>query len=409
MSVKRQIRLDSVGARVARLDVHRETISNIEITQQGFLRIPATVTRIGVFTYRRFDGTIIRELRSGEEVHKKESLDTLMGVPVTIDHPGLVTPGNVADFQVGFTGESIEPVGDLVNGFLTVQRADAIAGVQSKKLKEISPGYTCIVDPTPGVFNGERYDQKQTSIVYNHVALGEPGWGRQGPEVSLRTDAAVSGIENLPTPARGIEEKRIMETKIIRITLDGVPYELEIPAALAPTLEASINKVEKERNDAKEMLAKTEGEKAVVEKELKETKERLDSATKPEAIEKIVTERVAVIAKAKVLAPKLKMDGLTLDEIRKEALVVSGYKRETLDSKESGLPGFVAGVFEFAKTPEIDPTTVINNGFPVVNFHQDSNDDDDDGKKKEQREDSSSDAAYQRMCERNRIAWEPKN
>lgn len=407
MSVKRQIRLDSAGARVARLDIHRETISSIEVTQQGFLKIPATVTRTGLFTYRRFDGTIVRELRSAEEVLKKDSLDTLMGIPVTIDHPGLVTPSNVADFQVGFTGESVEPVGDLVNGSLTVQRADAIAGVQAKKLKEISPGYTCIVDPTPGVFNGERYDQKQTNIVYNHIALGAPGWGRQGPEVSLRTDAAVSGIENLSTPVRGIEEKRKMETKIVRFTLDGVHYELEVPTALAPTLETSIQKVEKERLDAKEMLAKTEGAKAVVEKELKKTKERLDAATKPEAIEKIVTERVAVIAKAKAMAPDLRTDGLTLDEIRKEALVASGFERTTLDSKESG---FVAGAFEFAETPEASTTTVINNGFPVVNFHQDGGNEDEKKGGKEVREDAeSSDAAYQRMCERNRIAWEPKN
>src|SRR5690606_28507268 len=49
--------------------------------------------------------------------------------------------------------------------------------IESGERKEISLGYKCQLDPTPGTWNGESYDAVQKNIVVNHVALGPKGWG----------------------------------------------------------------------------------------------------------------------------------------------------------------------------------------------------------------------------------------
>ena len=79
--------------------------------------------------------------------------------------------------------------GDFVSCEVRIQDADAIKDVEDGRLCEVSCGYTCRLDNTPGVYNGEPYDCIQRHIRYNHAAIGPKGWGRAGSEVRLRMDA----------------------------------------------------------------------------------------------------------------------------------------------------------------------------------------------------------------------------
>ena len=73
-----------------------------ERTTEGFLKGRAIVTSIGVFTYKRKDGTIQRELRLPEEVFSMETLNSMKLKPVTLNHPTeLVTSDNADKLQVG--------------------------------------------------------------------------------------------------------------------------------------------------------------------------------------------------------------------------------------------------------------------------------------------------------------------
>lgn len=393
MIVHRENRFDKSDnlIREIRLDISQNSISSIEVTSQGFLKIPATLTRVGVLEYQRADGSTVRELRPPEEVLKAESLATLKGAPVTEDHRGMINPSNVSEFQTGAVGETITSNDFLVDGVLTIQRADTIRAVQSKKLRELSPGYTCRIDKTPGDWNGERYDQIQRDIVYNHVALGPKGWGRSGPEVSLRMDAAVSGVENKQPEIKGEET---IKMKKITFRLDGVTYTLEVPEGLADTLSASLEHIEQERADAKDAAAKAEGAIDAAAKEVAELQEKFDAAISPEAIENAVNARIAVIERAKELSPEIKCDGLSLSEIRKEALVASGFVRETLDSKEDA---YVEGAFESAKAPKTSGPKARPGVSPEPR---------DDAKDKEVRVDA--EASRTKMMERNRNAYLPK-
>lgn len=164
-------------------------IAGVKRTPQGGLDIPANLTRTGVFLYMQPDGTVRREYRPPSEVFNEDSLVTLRGAPATIGHPGLVNPDTWGNVTVGHVADDVKASGRFVDSRVRVQRGDALKKVESKELVELSCGYVCDMDPTPGVTpQGEKYDAVQRNIRYNHVALLPRGGGRAGEDVKLRMD-----------------------------------------------------------------------------------------------------------------------------------------------------------------------------------------------------------------------------
>lgn len=188
-------------------------------TPQGGLKLPAYVTRTGVLTYRNPDGTVVRELRHPDDVFKADSLATLAGAPVTIGHPGKVTPDNHGKHAAGHVGDQVEQKEDrFVATTLYVQDAKAVKGVETGGLLELSCGYDCDAIPEKGEYNGEKYDARQTNIVYNHVALLPKDHGRAGSDVRIRFDGLTADevctdtVAKLsPLPAMNEFEKKIAE------------------------------------------------------------------------------------------------------------------------------------------------------------------------------------------------------
>jgi len=180
-------------------------ISSVQKLPAGGRCIPAALTRVGIFPYKRPDGSIRRELRHPDEVFNLDSLASLAQAPVTALHPpDMVTASNWKKFSVGHVGETVKHDGKLVTANLTVQDEEAIKKIDAGDRKEISCGYTCDLEYTPGTFNGERYDAVQRSIRYNHAAIGPAQWGRAGSEVALRLDSedATCHFDN-QTPNQG--------------------------------------------------------------------------------------------------------------------------------------------------------------------------------------------------------------
>lgn len=162
-------------------------IDSIQRTEQGALKVTANLTKTGVFDYRLPNGETIREYRPPEEVFGHQALDSLHGSPVTLLHPGeFVTTGNWDLLAVGSV-ISVEKNEPYVTGTLLVHDARVIDKIEAGELKEISCGYSADIVPAPaGV---EHYDAVQTSLNYNHAAIGPAQWGRLGSDVSLRLDA----------------------------------------------------------------------------------------------------------------------------------------------------------------------------------------------------------------------------
>lgn len=263
-------------------------------TPQGGLKLDAWPTRIGVLTYQNQDGSVTRELRHPDEVFAPASLATMQHAPLTDLHPlGRVDAQNYVALSRGHVTSDVAVADDKVHVAATVlvQDADMLRMIDRGERKELSCGYACELDATPGEYEGERYDSVQRGIVYNHVALLPSGAGRAGPTAALRLD----GLCVVAT-----DRKDSKDMKTVRI--DGKDYEVGSDLHLSKLDEQRdlAVKVEKDRADG---LAS----------ELKTTKEKLDAAelaAKPEAIAARVAERVSLERFAsKVLGSKYSADG----------------------------------------------------------------------------------------------------
>lgn len=156
------------------------------------ISVPARMTRVGVLTYRQPDGSIRKEFRPPEEVFHPDSLASLAHATVTDDHPAKVTRDNWQKVAIGHVAGQVHQDGKFVAGDIHINHGPAIDKAQAEQLAELSCGYQCRLDPTPGMFEGEPYDAVQRDIRYNHLAAGPVGWGRAGGEVRMRMDSADS-------------------------------------------------------------------------------------------------------------------------------------------------------------------------------------------------------------------------
>lgn len=357
------VRLDDsttpVSAVVAALRFDAGTLGKVERTPTGGVRVPAHVTRVGVLTYVRRDGTTVREYRPADEVFHADSLATLADAAVTVAHPpaGKVTPETFRTDAVGYVREPGRADGHLVRAQLVLQDAAAIARVDAGELVELSCGYACVIDPTPGVTpDGERYDQVQRAIRYNHVALLPRGGGRAGPDVRLRLDGAcVEVVERTLTSGAPPAEHRNDTMKTERI--DGVDYEIGSVAWAQA----------RERRDARiaENIAALEAGKKAAEVKAAEQSARADASEarvrsleqelSPARLDARVAERAALLEKVRPVLGAEKLDGKSDIEVMTLALakLSPDFKADAIDASQRDV--YVRARFDaeirHAKTP----------------------------------------------------------
>jgi len=275
-------------------------------TPQGGLRVPASLTRSGVFIYHRADGSEVREYRPEEEVFKADSLATLAGAPVTEQHPSvMVKADNFQKFAKGHVGDGVVRNGERVGATLYVQDGKLVSAIERGDMREVSCGYTCDVVDEPGVTaTGEKYDRIQRDISYNHVAIVPKG--RAGSSVRLHLDAA----DNVIVP----DEPAPQEKDMTKERIDGVDYDV----GTEPHKDAIKRRdaAEKARKDAEDALR---AERDTLKGKVGELEKKLDEM--PAKIAEQAKERAALEQKARaVLGGETKLDGLTDLEVRKLTL-----------------------------------------------------------------------------------------
>jgi len=169
----RAVRLDSIPLGAA------------HFTPEGFLRDKPILTSIGIFEYATSDGSVRRELRLPEEVFSPESLKSYKAKPVCLTHDaGLLDKSNTVENSIGtILSEGIRD-GNDVRAEIVIYDPDK---VKRSQMRELSVGYELDVDPTPGVWHGERYDAVQRNIVVNHLAIVENA--RAGEQARLNMDS----------------------------------------------------------------------------------------------------------------------------------------------------------------------------------------------------------------------------
>lgn len=251
-------------------------------THEGFLQGRAAVTNIGVFPYPQPDGTVRYELRCPDEVFKPESFMTLEGKPLTNDHPEEgVKPGTAQSLTVGsISCPGTDPYRVYANVSIIVQKA--IEAVQGGK-RALSCGYTCDLDPTPGVWMGVAYTHIQRNIRYNHVALVDKG--RAGDDAVLRSDGSTS-INIITKPTKGNTMRKIRLDNGVEAEAD------ELVIAALDSAKSDAKKSKEEADKAKDAAKSKDEEMDKATKELDKAKGELDAAKeKVKALEEKLKEK----------------------------------------------------------------------------------------------------------------------
>lgn len=161
-------------------------IDAIEATSGRFIG-RATLAKEGVYTYVDGDRTW-REFVPMSTLTNPAWLDSLRLAPVTLNHPVRpVNRDNARQLAVGSIGETVVRLQDMIGSSITIWDGLAIDAAMTTH-REVSLGYECDLDPTPGTWHGIAYDSVQVARRANHVALVDRG--RHGPDVRVQTDGA---------------------------------------------------------------------------------------------------------------------------------------------------------------------------------------------------------------------------
>lgn len=304
---------------VARYD--RGSVEKTVVTDEGYLRGEAIVTRAGVFLYQNPDGTVRRELRHPDEVFIQDSLHSMQLRPITNGHPAerLVTAENAKKLAIGFTGENIRTDGHYVIAPLVITDKKGVDIITYNNRRELSLGYTVDLLEEAGTYNGEPYTHRQTNIRYNHLAIVDRG--RAGPEARIHLDAQ-DAEEIVREDIINNKEIEMNEEKLGIVTLDGIEYKTP------PEVMNAYKKAQKECETLKLKLDEKikETEKTLAEKDaLKEKVEELESVNMDEAIQEAVKSRVQLINKAQQVlgnaASEVHMDSMSNIDIMKQVVM----------------------------------------------------------------------------------------
>lgn len=322
--------------RVTRIDVGR--LDKFERTPTGGLRIPARLTRVGVLSYTLPNGEVVRELRPAEEVFDAASIASFEDGAVTDLHPAAnVTPETWGRDAVGSV-RNVRRDGEFLVGDVLVQSARQIAKVEAGELREVSSGYTVELDRTPGTFEGEPYDVVQRQIRYNHAGLGPAGWGRAGPEVALRLDAAHELIKGADAPKQNTRSETMAT-----VHLDGIDHEVGSTGHIQ-ALEQRASKAAAERDELRGRHDAAVETIATLTKERDTARADAKEAGSQKNIDDAVTARVGLIDRARrVLGADFDGSGMSDGDVMVAALDSKGVK---LDEEAAENGDYVRGRFE---------------------------------------------------------------
>lgn len=284
------------------------SLTDAKITGEGYLVADAYVARgnnIQTYLARELGLTDraptdkVRVFRPADEVFALDSLKTIVGRPITLDHPPEdVTADNWAKYAKGDVGSDIMRDGDRVRLSLKVMDAAAVRSMKTDR-QQFSLGYKAEIFMEDGEFEGEPYDAVARGYKYNHLAACRVARG--GSDLRIVD-------ERSPQPG---------ENKMKTIMVDGIPV-----ADVSPAAEAVIDRLTNQLKDSATSLTALQtangeltaqvgvkdGEIAALKKSVE------DAALTPEKLDIAVQARALIVDTAKKVIgdsfdPKGKTDG----------------------------------------------------------------------------------------------------
>lgn len=303
----------------------REFIANLKRLPQGELELIAQdksevdangwreisdnpISKVGVFPYLGKnlppmpDGTkpdpdrVYKVYRPAEELSNPETIESFKLVPWINGHTMLGDKGVPAEKKGigGVLGEQVyyDDEDEMMKGNLKIFADSLDAAIENGKV-DLSLGYTCTYDWTPGTWKNLTYDLVQRNIRGNHIALVDEG--RMGKEVRVQDNADIHEEFLVTFDAKDIimteEEKKAAEEKAKK--------EAEEKAAA--------DKKAKDEAEAKEKADKEEKEKKDTEDD---DDDKAEESVEKEKIAQDAIDAAVARALAKDRAERNKRDAL---------------------------------------------------------------------------------------------------
>lgn len=317
-------------------------LQNVRRLADGYVATEAFAVRTGIQLYRgdevgRPEQAVVRVYRSEDEVRAPASLATFSHAPITLGHPkDAVTADNWKELSVGEVSTEAQWQDGKIKLPLILKDAQAIDFIFKSDTRELSAGYTCELDPTPGVTaDGEPYDMQQRNIRVNHLAIVKRG--RAGSDCRI-------GDEWGPTPVTQGEgptmKTIVLGDKAVQVADDAEQVVKDHVAALTAKL-----------SEADKQLATKDAEIAALKAQVP-TADQLDAR---------VEARTALIAKVHTIDAKLETKGVS-DAALMRAAAVKHYGEHIKDKSDD----YIATAFELIPVQAKDAAPQRKAGDPIV-------------------------------------------
>ncbi len=184
---------DDKGETFKIYDEEPDTARNSDLN--GWTEIKGNpISKVGVFPYSGAQispdlepDRIYQVYRPEEELSNTETINSFKLLPWTDEHAmlGSEDEGMLPAEKKGIHGVIGEDV-YFDDGYLKANIkifSEKLAHLIEQGKKQLSIGYRCLYDLTPGVYNGQQYDAVQRSIRGNHLASVDEG--RSGSDVAV--------------------------------------------------------------------------------------------------------------------------------------------------------------------------------------------------------------------------------
>ena len=310
----------------------------------GFVTIKGNpISKEGVFEYSGAQighddaDRIFKVYRPGEELADPDCIESFRLLPFINEHTMLgsedegMTPPERKGVE-GMIGEDVYYEAPYLRGTLRIVSESLKNALAGGKV-ELSPGYRCVYEMTPGVFNGQRYDAIQRKIRGNHLALVDEG--RTGPDVAVLDRMTFTVDSNTLKEAVMAEEMKDQEgsggldrTKALFEELKPLLAESEEARAMLAELVQAMAKPDEGEG---EKIAEAEGEdeeaKVAEKAQDEDTEAAMDARIKhlESKLAAMDTALVTGIADRDALASKLSEFVGTFDSARMTVAQVAAY------------------------------------------------------------------------------------
>lgn len=326
------------------------TISGMRKRDDGSLLVNADAARTGIQIYAgsevgKPEMARVRVFRGADEVFHRDSLSTFTHRPITNDHPPvMVDASNWRDYAVGQTADEVTAHDIYVRVPLMISDAATVSVVEGGK-RELSVGYTCDLDFTPGITkNGETFDARQRNIRVNHIAIVDRG--RAGDKCRIGDTAWIEPVITKDT--KKMEHMVIVDGGVVQTDAAGAAAIKALQVKIADMLNTTVSKAV---HDAAIVAKDTEiGT-------LKAENVTLKASTVDAAkLDAMVKDRTALITLAKSIVPTLTTDGVSDADIRKAVVADKMGGAEAIkDASEAEISGMFKALAKDAKTGTPDP------------------------------------------------------